>query len=125
MPAWSAQIVPSLLNAQHSPDVTTALGTDIMGSDKATYNVNLELLVLLSMTLKIIQDLAPATVTDAFLQQRLAIALDTGASGDRSGWPGWVLLQIKPEDLAQYGATMTDSPATLQAKIDAYHQANP
>lgn len=123
MTDWSANFVPELLKAQHSQDVTNALGTDIMGAGRELYNVNLTLLLVVSMVLKVVQDLAPGVVTDAALIQRLAIALDTGLSGDRSGWPGWVLLQVPPESLAQYGATESDSVGVLRAKIAAYGQA--
>lgn len=122
MADWSASFVPYLLEGQHSHAVTDNLGTDIMGTaDKELYNVNLTLLMLISMVMKVVQDLAPDLVTDALLAHRLAIALDTGPNGDRSGWPGWVVLQVKPEDLAIYGATITDSVDALRAKIDAYN----
>lgn len=117
------QFVGPLLKAMHS--VADDLGTDVMHSGKGPYNVTLELLALLAMTLKIIQDLAPTTVTDAYLQQRLNVAIDTGPGGDRSGWPGWILLQIAPEKLAQLGATETDTVPVLQAKLDAWYAANP
>lgn len=121
MVAWSAQMVPSMLQAQHSPDITAALGTDIMGSDRGAYNTNLTTLALIAMVLKMLQDLNPTVVTDAVILQRLGIAIDTGPGGDRTGWPGWVLLGVAPERLAQYGATTADSAASLQTKIDAYN----
>lgn len=120
MVAWSAQNVPSMLQAQHSTVVTNGLGTDIMGSGRELYNMNLTTLSLIGMVMKAIQDIAPAA-TDAFWQNRLNIAIDTGSGGDRSGWPGWVILQVRPEDLARYGATTDDSVPVLQAKIDAYN----
>lgn len=120
MVAWSAQNVPFMLQAQHSPAVTDNLGTDIMGSGRELYNTNLTLLSLIGMVMKAIQDISP-TATDAFWQARLNTAIDTGAGGDRSGWPGWVILQVRPEDLAKYGATTSDSVPVLQAKIDAYN----
>jgi hypothetical protein len=121
VPAYSSQIVPSLLAAQHSPAVTEALGTDVMGASKEPYNINLTLLTLIAMVMKAIQDLHPTVVTDAVWQARLAAALDTGPGGDTSGWPGWVVLQVRPEDLVRYGATTADNVTTLQAKIAAYN----
>jgi hypothetical protein len=119
MAAWSSQFVPPLLKGQHS--VRDDLGTDVMSGNVEVYNVNLTTLALISMVMKAIQDIAPAVATDAFWQARLNIAVDTGPNGDRSGWPGWVLAQIAPEDLAIYGATEADSLAVLQAKIAAYN----
>ncbi|MEU7170300.1 hypothetical protein ABZ949_02265 [Micromonospora tulbaghiae] len=119
MAAWSSQIVPHLLKAQHS--LRNDLGTDVMYADRQTYNINLELLALIAMVMKAVQDLHPTVATDAAWQQRLNVAVDTGPGGDRSGWPGWVLLQVPPEDLARYGATETDSVDVLRAKIDAYN----
>jgi hypothetical protein len=116
---YSSGYVPYLLQAQHSRAVCDALGTDVMGSGKETYNINLEILMLISMLMKVISDVAP-TITDAAWQQRLNIAMDTGPNGDRSGWPGWVVLQVPPESLGLYGASLTDSVATLQQKIAAY-----
>lgn len=113
------EFVGPMLQAQHA--IRDDLGTDIMGTDRQTYAVNLEVLSLVAMTLKILQELFPAVVTDAALQQRLAVAIDTGPGGDRSGWPGWILLQVPPSQLARYGATLTDSVPALQAKIDAYN----
>lgn len=123
MVAYSAQYVPYLLEAQHN--IAAELGVDIMTSDLQTYRVNMTNLALLSMVMKAVQDLAPATATDAFWQQRLGIAIDTGPGGDKSGWPGWVVLQIQPANLATYGGLLTDGVAALQAKIDAWKLANP
>jgi hypothetical protein len=120
---YAAQMVPTLLKALRSPTVVQALGTDIMGSTKEFYNIAVEQLCLVAMLMKVVQDLVPATVTDAFLLDRLAHALDTGPGGDMSGWPGWVVLQVAPENLAQYGATEADSVASLRAKIAAYNAA--
>lgn len=117
MATWSAQFVPPLLKGQHS--IRNELGTDVMSGGREIYNTNLTVLALFGMVMKAIQDIAPAVATDAFWQARLNVAIDTGPGGDRSGWPGWVLLQIAPEDLAVYGATEADSLATLQAKINA------
>jgi hypothetical protein len=117
--AYSAQMVPTMLRAQHS--VADLLGTDVMGSNASAYNTNLETLALIAMVMKAVQDIAPTVATDAFWQSRLNLAIDTGPAGDRSGWPGWVLLQVAPERLADYGATLTDSAAVLQAKINAYN----
>ena len=113
------QIVAALLKAQHS--IATDLGTDVMTVDRETYNVLLLNLTLIAMGLKIQQDLNPAVVTDTALLGRLNTAVDTGPNGDRSGWPGWVLLQVPPEQLARYGATEADTVPQLQAKIDAYN----
>jgi hypothetical protein len=118
MVAWSSQFVPYLLKGQHS--VRDDLGTDVISGSIEPYNVNLTVLSLISMVMKAIQDIAPGTATDAFWQARLNIAVDTGPNGDRSGWPGWVLAQIAPEDLAVYGATEADSLAVLRAKIAAH-----
>lgn len=123
MAAYSAQFVPYLLKAQQSDVVSEAMGTNVMGTDRQTYAVNLELLTLIAMVMKAVQDLVPGTATDAWWQQRLNAALDTGPGGDRSGWPGWVILQIRPEDLARYGATEADSIAALREKIAAYRAA--
>lgn len=119
MVAYSSGYVPYLLQAQHSPTVPATLGTDVMGAGKELYNVNLELLMLISMLMKVISDVAPQ-VTDQVWSDRLAIAMDTGPGGDRSGWPGWVILQVTPESLAQYGATTSDSVDVLRAKIAAW-----
>lgn len=121
--AFSARLVPSMLLGQHS--VSDALGTDVMFVGREQYNLNLETLALVAMVLQIIQDLAPTVVTDDLLQQRLNLALDTGPNGDRSGWPGWALMQIRPEDLMMYGANLTDDLPTLEAKVAAYNAANP
>lgn len=117
---YSSGYVPYLMQAQHSPAVCAGLGTDVMGSPKELYNVNLELLMLLSMVMKVISDVAPQ-VTDQVWADRLAHAMDTGPGGDRSGWPGWVVLQVTPEMLATYGATMADSVDVLRQKIAAYN----
>ncbi len=122
MADWSSQMVGPMLQGMHS--LAGDLGVDIMWSDSGTYRIVLELLALQAMTLKIIQDLHPAAVTDAALLQRLGIAVDTGPGGDRSGWPGWILLQIPPEALAQYGGTLTDTVPQLKAKIDAWNTAH-
>jgi hypothetical protein len=119
MATWSAQFVPRLLKGQHA--IRAELGTDVMSGSREVYNTNLTTLALIGMVMKAVQDLAPATATDAFWVDRLATAIDTGPGGDRSGWPGWILLQISPEDLAIYGATEADSLATLQAKITAHN----
>jgi hypothetical protein len=116
---FSSEFVPPLLKAMHGASGT--VGTDPLGSERSRYLQLVEVLVLVAMVLKIIQDLHPTVVTDAVLNQRLAIALDTGPGGDRSGWPGWILLQVAPELLAQYGATEADSAQVLQQKIDAYN----
>lgn len=118
MAARSYQFVGPMLKAQHA--VRNDLGSDVMTADKQTYNINLELLALVAMVLKCVQDAVPGTFTDANLQQRLDTAIDTGPNGDRSGWPGWIVLQVPPEDLGKYGATEADSVPSLQAKIDAY-----
>lgn len=120
MADMSYQFVGPMLQAMHS--IAGEIGTDIMGADTGTYRLAVELLALQAMTLKIIQDLHPDVVTDAVLQQRLNIAVDTGLGGDRSGWPGWILLQVRPDDLARYGATTTDTVPQLQAKIAAFNQ---
>lgn len=125
MAAYASQFVPYLLRAQHSRTVVESLGTDIMSTTKETYNDNLTILVLISMLMKIIQDLHPTVATDAAFLDRLNHALDTGPSGDQSGWLGWVVLQIKPEDLAIYGGLETDTIAVLQAKIDAHNAGRP
>lgn len=116
------QFVGAMLKAQHS--IRNTIGTDVLSADKQTYNVNLQLLALLAMTLKILQDLRPDIVTDAALQQRLIEAIDTGPNGDKSGWPGWIVLQVAPDDLDRYGATEADDVPTLRAKIDAYNAGN-
>jgi hypothetical protein len=119
MATYSSQFVPTLLKAMHqSADL---VGTDPMGTERSRYLQLVEVLALIAMTLKIIQDLHPTAVTDAALLDRLNACLDTGPGGDKSGWPGWILLQIPPQDLAMYGATETDSAAALQAKMDAYN----
>jgi len=97
------------------------LGSDIFTGSKEVYNAVLMLVSLQAMTLKIIQDLNPL-VTDAVLQQRLNTAIDTSSTpGDRSGWAGWLVLQISPSMLAQYGATEADTVASLQQKIADYN----
>ncbi|GAA0528867.1 hypothetical protein GCM10010172_06850 [Paractinoplanes ferrugineus] len=115
------EFVSALLKAEHA--IAPDLGTDVMSSDKQSYNINLLTLSLVAMTLKIVQDLHPDLVTDAALLDRLNTAIDTGPNGDRSGWPGWILLQVRPEQLARYGATETDTVPQLQAKIDAFNNA--
>lgn len=120
--AFSSRLVPPLLQGMHS--IAGELGTDVMLIPTEAYRVNLEILSLIAMTLQIIQDLAPTVLTDDVLAQRLAIAVDTGPNGDRSGWPGWAILQVRTEDLAMYGATTSDTVASLQAKIAAYNAAN-
>lgn len=125
MATYPAQFVPPMLKAQHSQIIREALGTDIMMTSRELYNINLTLLSLIAMTLKIIQDLHPTVVTDAALLDRLAHAIDTGPGGDTSGWAGWILLQIKPEDLGIYGGLETDTLAQLQAKIDAHNAGRP
>lgn len=112
------QFVAPMLKAQHNLRYT--MGTDVVTADKQTYNVNLQILSLIAMVLKCLQDAVPLMFTDANLQQRLNEAIDTGANGDRSGWPGWIVLQVPPEDLAKYGATEADLIPQLQAKIDAW-----
>lgn len=113
------QFVGPMLAAQHS--TRDDLGTDIMAADRQTYAVNLQVLSLVAMVVKILQDLHPDVVTDAALVDRLVTAIDTGPNGDRSGWPGWILLQVPPGRLARYGATEADSATVLQQKIDAYN----
>jgi hypothetical protein len=119
MAAWSAQFVPALVKAMHN--AAPIVGTDPLGAPPAQFRLMVELLAINAMTLKIIQDLAPGVVTDEFLQERLNIALDTGPDGDKSGWPGWLLAQVSPEMLQQYGADETDSEDVLKQKIDAYN----
>jgi hypothetical protein len=117
--AKSADFVPYMLNAQRTV-VRDGLGTDIMGSEKALYNTNLATLSLIAMVMKVVQDLHPTVATDAAWQTRLAAAIDmTG------GWPGWILGQIRPEDLAMYGASLTDTLEVLQQKIRDYDLAHP
>lgn len=119
MVAKSADFVPYLLGAQRTV-VRDGLGTDIMGGEKSLYNTNLSTLSLIAMVMKVIQDLNPAVATDAAWQARLNAAIDmTG------GWPGWILGQVRPEDLAMYGATMSDSLEVLQQKIRDYDIAHP
>lgn len=118
MADYSALFVPPLLKAMHNS--RTVVGTGVLGTERSRYLQILELLALISMVLKVIQDLHPDLATDAAFAQRLGLALDTGPGGAKD-WPGWVMLQIPPEDLAMYGATETDSPAVLKAKIDAYN----
>lgn len=118
---WSSGFVPYLVKAMHS--ARNDIGTDVMGSDHAQYLELLEILALIAMVMKAVQDLHPTVALDSVWAQRLAISIDTGPGGDRSGWPGWVVLQVPPEQLAQYGATEADSVAQLQAKIDAYNAA--
>jgi hypothetical protein len=115
---YSAGYVPFLLKAMHN--IRTDVGTSPLLVDRTQYMVVLELLSLTSMVMKVVQDLVPATVTDALWQARLGIAIDTGPAGARD-WPGWVLLQVAPEKLALYGATESDSAAVLQQKINAYN----
>lgn len=115
---YSAGYVPYLVKAMHSAAPT--VGTDIMSSDRGTYLMMLELLAIQAMVMKVVQDLVPGTVTDAFWSARLGISLDTGPGGAQD-WPGWVVLQVPPERLARYGATEADSVGVLQAKIDAYN----
>jgi hypothetical protein len=120
MAAWSSQYVPPLLKGQHS--IRDVLGTDVMTSgNRELYNINLTTLALIAMVMKAIQDIAPGVATDAFWQARLHVAIDTGPDGDRTGWAGWVLAQVAPEDLEIYGATEADSLAVLQAKIAAHN----
>lgn len=116
---WSAGFVPYLLKAMHS--VRADVGSSPMSVDRTQYMVLLETLSLISMVMKAVQDLAPTVATDAEWSRRLGIAIDTGPNSDRSGWPGWVFLQIPPDRLALYGATEADSPAVLQQKINAYN----
>lgn len=116
---WSAGFVPFLLKGMH--DVRQDVGTSPLSIDRTQYMVVLEVLSLVGMVMKAVQDLHPAVATDAVWAQRLAVAIDTGPGGDRSGWPGWVFLQIPPEQLARYGATEADSIGVLQAKIAAYN----
>lgn len=125
MVAYASQIVPFLLAAQRSSPVVDTLGTDIAGSSKETYNVNLELLCLIAMILKIMQDLHPTVVTDAALLARLSSALDTGPGGDMSGWPGYIVLQVPKEKLSIYGGLETDSVSVLLAKIQAHNDGRP
>lgn len=115
------QFVGPMLQGMHN--IRNDIGTDPMHADRTLYNITVELLVLTSMMMKAIQDIAPTVANDAFWQQRLNTAIDTGPAGDRSAWPGWILLQVPPEDLAKYGATLTDTVPALQAKIDAYNAA--
>jgi hypothetical protein len=115
---YSAHYVPYLVKAMH--DASHDVGFDVMYSDRGQYLEMLELLALSATIMKVISDVAPQ-VTDGVWAQRLAIALDTGPGGDRSGWPGWVVLQVPPEHLARYGAAETDDVSTLQAKIAAYN----
>lgn len=121
MADYSAQMVPTLLKALRSTAVVQALGTDVMGGSKETYNVVIEQLCLVAMVMKAIQDLHPTVATDAAWLARLNSALDTGPAGDQSGWPGWVVLQVAPENLAMYGATEADSVASLRTKIETYN----
>lgn len=122
MADYSAQMVPTLLKALRSPVIVQNLGTDVMGSAKETYNLILEMLCLIAMVMKAVQDLHPTTATDAAWLARLNGALDTGPGGDMSGWPGWVVLQVAPEKLALYRATETDDVPTLASKIASYNQ---
>jgi len=119
MAAWSSQFVPPLLKGQHA--ISDQLGTDVMSTSGELYNINLTTLALIGMVMKAVQDIVPTTATDAWWQARLNVAIDTGPAGDRSGWAGWVLAQIAPEDLAIYGATEADSLSVLQAKIAAHN----
>lgn len=116
---YSSGYVPYLVKALHN--ARDLIGTDIMGTDHYRYLQFLEMVTLIAMVMKAVQDLHPGVATDAAWQQRLSISLDTGPGGDRSGWPGWVVLQVPPERLADYGATEADSIASLQAKIDAFN----
>lgn len=116
---WSAGYVPYLLKAMHN--VRQDVGTSPMSLDRTQFMVLLEVLSMIGMVMKAMQDLHPAVATDAAFSQRLGIAIDTGPAGDRSGWPGWVVLQVAPEKLALYGATEADSVAVLQQKINAYN----
>ena len=115
------QLVGPMLQGMHN--IRDDIGTDALRCDRQTYNITIEVLVLIGMVIKAIQDIAPTVATDAFWQARLNTAIDTGPGGDRSAWPGWILLQVPPEDLAKYGATLTDTVPALQAKIDAYNAA--
>jgi hypothetical protein len=115
---YSAGYLPYLLKAMHNAAGLT--GTDIMGADRGRYLQHLELLTLIAMLMKVIQDLHPTVATDAAWLQRLNASLDTGPGGAKD-WPGWIVLEIPPEQLAMYGATETDSPAALQAKLDAFN----
>lgn len=120
MAARPYDFIPTIMKALES--LKADLGTDIMGANKELYNAVLMLVSLQAMTLKIIQDLNPLVVTDAALQQRLNTAIDTSATpGDRSGWAGWLVLQISPSALATYGATEADSVAVLRQKIADYN----
>lgn len=121
MATYPSQFVGPLVKAQHSQIIRETLGTDVMTIAKDAYNMNLTLMTIVAMLMKIVQDLAPGTVTDAFLQDRLNHSIDTGPEG----WPGWLLLQVRPEDLAKYRATEFDDAATLQQKIDAYNARHP
>lgn len=116
---WSAEFVPYLVKAMHA--ARDDIGTDIMAGDHSQYLQFLEILSLIAMVMKAVQDLHPTVATDAVWSQRLGVSIDTGPNGDRSGWPGWVMLQVPPERLARYGGTLTDSVPVLQAKIDAYN----
>jgi hypothetical protein len=116
---YSAGYVPYLVKALHN--ARDMIGTDIMGADHYRYLQFLEMITLIAMVMKVIQDLHPGVATDAAWQQRLNASLDTGPGGDRSGWPGWVILQVPPEQLAMYGATEADSAGVLRAKIDAFN----
>lgn len=121
MADWSAQYVPTLLKTMH--DARDQIGTDVMGEERFRYMHTVAMLTLISMVLKIIQDLHPGVATDDAFLQRLLISLDTGPNGARN-WPGWVMLQVTPETLPMYGANEQDSPAVLQAKIDAYNASH-
>lgn len=123
MVAWSSQFVPPLLRGQHN--IRDDIGTDIMMTSVSQYRINLEILCLIGMVMKMVQNVAPLVATDAAWQSLLNTAIDTGPNGDRSGWPGWILLQVLPGDLGRYGGTLTDTVPQLQAKIDAWHLANP
>lgn len=117
------QFVPFLMKYLHG--LRYDLGTDVMLADPQTYNVALMQCTLHAMTLKILQDLHPDLVTDAALLDRLLTVIDTGPNGDRSGWPGWLLLPVPPEMLAQYGADESTDPGTLRQLIQDYNNPPP
>lgn len=111
----SSEFVPPILGGMHA--IRDLIGTDIMMVSSELYDITVLNITLHAMTLKILQDLHPDVVTDAALSDRLSASI-------AGFWPGWVLLQVRPSDLAMYGATDTDSAEVLKAKIDAYNAAN-